>query len=83
MLFDTALLESGFKLDDPISFRERTYMIISSALLIDDHNKIKKELPNLEKDIVEESTANQMEEVDWLICIMNFLTFLLNMIGLG
>ena len=65
LLFDTALLASGFNLDEPSSFAGRIHRMIKLGLSIDD-DKIEEELPSLEKDnVAEESTANKMEEVDW------------------
>ena len=64
LLFDTALLASGFNLDEPSSFAGRIHRMIKLGLSIDD-DKIEEELPSLEKDnVAEESTANKMEEVD-------------------
>ena len=65
LLFDTALLASGFSLDEPSSFATRIHRMIKLGLSIDD-DKIEEELPSLEKGDtpVESSTANKMEEVD-------------------
>lgn len=65
LLFDTALLASGFSLDEPSSFAGRIHRMIKLGLSIDD-DRIEEELPNLEKGDtpVSESTANKMEEVD-------------------
>ena len=63
LLFDTALLASGFNLDEPASFANRIHRMIKLGLSIDD-DKIEEELPSLEKDAPSESTANKMEEVD-------------------
>lgn len=66
LLFDTALLASGFSLDEPSSFASRIHRMIKLGLSIDDE-RIEEELPNLETDTpqVGESTSNKMEEVDW------------------
>lgn len=66
LLFDTALLASGFSLDEPSSFAGRIHRMIKLGLSIDD-DKI-EELPNLEKgsEATSQATASKMEEVDWL-----------------
>ena len=65
LLFDTALLASGFSLDEPSSFATRIHRMIKLGLSIDD-DKIEEELPSLEKDVQASApeTANKMEEVD-------------------
>ena len=65
LLFDTALLASGFSLDEPSSFATRIHRMIKLGLSIDD-DKIEEELPSLEKDVQVSApeTANKMEEVD-------------------
>ena len=65
LLFDTALLASGFSLDDPTAFAGRIHRMIKLGLSIDD-DKVDDELPGLEKDTTAsgETTPNKMEEVD-------------------
>lgn len=79
LLFDTALLASGFSLDEPSSFANRIHRMIKLGLSIDD-DKIEEELPSLEKDApgAGEATSNKMEEVDWFIfnvCILDYMLF--------
>ena len=66
LLFDTALLASGFNLDDPSTFASRIHRMVKLGLSIDD-DKIEEELPTLEKGAETSSsqaTASKMEEVD-------------------
>jgi len=65
LLFDTALLASGFSLDEPSSFASRIHRMIKLGLSIDD-DKIEEEMPSLEKDTAASApeSSNKMEEVD-------------------
>jgi molecular chaperone HtpG len=67
LLFDTALLASGFSFDDPTQFASRIHRMIKLGLSIDDADD-EGDLPNLEKDTsasaASETSANKMEEVD-------------------
>lgn len=65
LLFDTALLASGFSLDEPSSFATRIHRMIKLGLSIDD-DKIEEELPKLEQvaGTPDSATSNKMEEVD-------------------
>lgn len=66
LLYETALLTSGFSLDDPAHFANRIHKMIKLGLSIDDTNIEEEELPKLEKkeDANTEATKSKMEEVD-------------------
>lgn len=66
LIFETALLNSGFSLDDPTSFANRIHRMIKLGLSIEedeaeDQEKVAEDLPPLEEDDKGES---KMEEVD-------------------
>lgn len=62
LLYDTALLNSGFSLDDPNTFSARIHRMLKLGLSIEeDENAGVEEMPSLEEDQAEES---KMEEVD-------------------
>jgi len=65
LIFETALLNSGFSLDDPTSFANRIHRMIKLGLSIEedeaeDAEKVAEDLPPLEEDKGE----SKMEEVD-------------------
>ncbi|CAL1404865.1 unnamed protein product [Linum trigynum] len=64
LLFDTALLNSGFSLEDPNTFATRIHRMLKLGLSIDEDDLAagdESEMPPLEDDGAEES---KMEEVD-------------------
>ncbi|GAU39432.1 hypothetical protein TSUD_289970 [Trifolium subterraneum] len=63
LLFETALLTSGFSLDDPNTFGGRIYRMLKLGLSIDEEETGADDvdMPPLEEDGAEES---KMEEVD-------------------
>lgn len=64
LLFETALLTSGFSLDEPNTFAGRIHRMIKLGLSIDETDtptSIAEDLPPLESDSAETS---KMEEVD-------------------
>ncbi|XP_057962919.1 heat shock cognate protein 80-like [Malania oleifera] len=64
LLFETALLTSGFSLDDPNTFGNRIHRMLKLGLSIDeDSADVDADMPPLE-DVDAEAEGSKMEEVD-------------------
>ncbi|XP_952473.1 heat shock protein 90, putative [Theileria annulata] len=62
LLYDTALLTSGFNLDEPTQFGNRIYRMIKLGLSLDDEEHVEDDssMPPLDEPVVD----SKMEEVD-------------------
>merc|ERR1711966_612967 len=63
LLFDTALLVSGFTLDEPNTFAGRLHRMIKLGLSIDDDGDEEEAMPELEES-ADGGEGSKMEEVD-------------------
>jgi len=66
LMYDAALLSSGFSLDEPTLFADRIHRMIKLGLSIDDVEDVEEDdLPPLEQvDAADENEMSKMEEVD-------------------
>lgn len=65
LLYETALLTSGFSLDDPTSFAGRIHRMIKFALSIGDDEKIQEEpIPDLTAPQKKDESEIRMEQID-------------------
>ncbi|KAJ1493887.1 heat shock protein Hsp90 family, partial [Baffinella frigidus] len=62
LLFDTALLVSGFSLEEPNTFAGRLHRMIKLGLSIDEAEEEEEEMPELQETA--DAQASKMEEVD-------------------
>ncbi|KAF0021326.1 hypothetical protein F2P81_026420 [Scophthalmus maximus] len=63
LLFETALLTSGFTLDDPSSFAKRIHRMISLGLDVDDEEETSASAVE-EAPAAESASTSAMEEID-------------------
>ena len=67
LLFETALLTSGFTLDDPTSFAKRIHRMISLGLDVDDAEEAEPTEPMATDEVApaaEGASTSAMEEID-------------------
>ena len=64
LLFETALLTSGFTLDDPTSFAKRIHRMISLGLDVDDVEPSDPMVTDEVTFAVEPAATSAMEEID-------------------
>ena len=77
LMFETALLSSGFTMEDPTSFSGRIHRMIKFALNVEDEEETADdEVPNLEANEEKDEAEQKMEGIDWVI--KNFYKLILN-----
>lgn len=64
LLFETALLTSGFTLDDPASFAKRIHRMVSLGLDVDDAEPSDVMVTDEVNHPAEAAAASAMEEID-------------------
>ena len=64
LLFETALLTSGFTLDEPTSFAKRIHRMISLGLDVDEEEEAAAEPSTSAAPAAEAASTSAMEEID-------------------